>query len=155
MIFAMIAINSAAWFVIQLSIAWVITRMKSHYFSSDGRFLRVRGWEVGIYKRWLHISCWKRYLPDGAPLVGGRSKTLAARRASDLQQLIIETRRAEVAHWLMLVVFPVFALWNPPLWAQIVIGIYATLANMPCIIAQRYNRAKLQKMLLRSNALCA
>ncbi len=35
-----------------------------------------------------------------------------------------------------------FFLWNPA-WAGWVMVLYATLANGPCIITQRYNRVRL------------
>jgi glycosyl-4,4'-diaponeurosporenoate acyltransferase len=41
--------------------------------------------------------------------------------------------------------FPVFFTWNPP-WACWVMVGYAIFANAPCIIAQRYNRLILTKL---------
>jgi hypothetical protein len=39
-----------------------------------------------------------------------------------------------------------FFLWNPP-WAGWVMVVYATFANFPRIIAQRYNRIRLRRCL--------
>jgi glycosyl-4,4'-diaponeurosporenoate acyltransferase len=41
-----------------------------------------------------------------------------------------------------------FGLWNPP-WAVAVMFIYATVANVPCLLVQRYNRARLLDALAR------
>ncbi len=62
-----------------------------------------------------------------------------------LEQFLRETRRAEVAHWLMLLCVPLFFLWNPP-WARLVMVAYALAANLPCILAQRYNRIVLYRV---------
>lgn len=39
---------------------------------------------------------------------------------------------------------PLFFLWNP-WWADLVIVAYAIAANVPCIVAQRYNRVRFQR----------
>jgi glycosyl-4,4'-diaponeurosporenoate acyltransferase len=42
----------------------------------------------------------------------------------------------------------VFFLWNP-WWGDAVIIVYAIGANLPCILAQRYNRLRLRHLLAR------
>ena len=39
-----------------------------------------------------------------------------------------------------------FFLWNP-CWADLVMVAYALAANLPCILAQRYNRSRFQRLL--------
>jgi glycosyl-4,4'-diaponeurosporenoate acyltransferase len=152
MILTLIAVNTLGWLVLQLSIAAAAVRMDSRSFADDNWFYRVRTGEIEFYKRWLHIRRWKNSLPDGAPWVGGsfRKKTLLGRDSAYLAQLLIETRRGEAAHWLMLVSFPIFFLWNPP-WVWTVMALYAAAANLPCIIVQRYNREAAQRLQLRRN----
>ena len=85
-------------------------------------------------------------LPDGAPWLGGFSKKkLNARDPGCLAQFLVETRRAEIAHWCMLACFPIFFLWNPP-WACGVMCAYAVAANLPCIVAQRFNRMAITRL---------
>jgi glycosyl-4,4'-diaponeurosporenoate acyltransferase len=43
---------------------------------------------------------------------------------------------------------PVFALWNPPLAAVLLVG-YGVLVNLPFIIIQRYNRFRILALLER------
>jgi len=149
MIFALIAANTVGWLVVQLGIAAMATRLSDGWFARDGWLLRVRGWERGFYRRWLRIRRWKRWLPDGAPWVGGRfrKKTLEGRDTAYLGRLVVETRRGELAHWWMLACFPVFFLWNPR-WAWWVMGAYALAANVPCVVVQRYNREVAGRLLL-------
>jgi glycosyl-4,4'-diaponeurosporenoate acyltransferase len=78
--------------------------------------------------------------------MGGFAKgRLTDWNAAYVDQFIVETRRAELAHWCMLCCFPIFFLWNPP-WACCVMFIYALLANLPCIVAQRFNRFRLARL---------
>jgi glycosyl-4,4'-diaponeurosporenoate acyltransferase len=66
-----------------------------------------------------------------------------------LETFVIETCRAELTHWLAMVPVPVFFLWNK--WPVGVFMIfYALAANMPCILVQRYNRARLVRVLAKA-----
>ncbi len=66
-----------------------------------------------------------------------------------LDRLVVETRRAEVVHWLVPAPIVVMPAWNPA-WVIGVMAAYAVAANAPCVIVQRYNRARLQSVLARS-----
>jgi glycosyl-4,4'-diaponeurosporenoate acyltransferase len=145
----LIAVNTFGWLVLQLGIAWGVTKMNARHFANDGGAYAVRAWEIGFYRRWLRIRRWKGMLPDGAPWVGGsfRKKHLAGRDTAYLRQFALETRRGEAAHWLSFACFPVFFLWNPH-WAWIVMALYAAAANLPCVVVQRYNREAVRLLLL-------
>ena len=52
----------------------------------------------------------------------------------------------ELAHWAVIALAPLFFLWNPP-WAGWVMVGYALLASAPFIVAQRYNRFRLRRLL--------
>jgi glycosyl-4,4'-diaponeurosporenoate acyltransferase len=151
------AANLIVWPFIQFTISFVALRVPSRAFVRDTWLTAPRSWEHDgrLYRNWLAIRKWKRILPDGAAWLGGFSKkNLAARDSSYLAQFLIETRRAEIAHWCMLACLPLFFLWNPP-WARWVMTAYALAANLPCILAQRYNRlviARLSSSRLHSHA---
>ena len=83
---------------------------------------------------------------------GGVSKrTLAARDPAGLHRFAAETRRAERVHWVLLGCGPLFFLWNPfPLGLAMLA--YALVANLPCIVIQRYNRARLDRIGRRRGA---
>ena len=68
-----------------------------------------------------------------------------------LRRFIRETWRGELCHWLAIGGAPVFLLWNP-WWGDLIIVAYALAANLPCILAQRYNRARFQRLLARLKA---
>jgi glycosyl-4,4'-diaponeurosporenoate acyltransferase len=94
------------------------------------------------------IRVWKRWIPDaGGALPGGVAKASLVRREPEaLQRLVIETRRAELVHWALLPGGCVTALWLPP--AGVLLNVIFALAfNLPCLLLQRYNRARLQRCL--------
>lgn len=142
------SVNLLGWPAIHLSISGIFLRLPSRWFLNDTWLTASRRWERGgrLYRDGLAIRRWKALLPDGAPWLGGfAKKELRSRDLSYLTQFLLETRRAELAHWCMLGCLPVFFLWNP-LWACCVMAVYAFGANLPCIAAQRYNRHVLARV---------
>jgi glycosyl-4,4'-diaponeurosporenoate acyltransferase len=142
------AANLLGWPVIHLAVASVALRLPAHLFAKDSWVTAPRSWEREgrLYRDWLGIRRWKSLLPDGAPWLGGFAKNKI--RSLDpfyVRQFLLETRRAELAHWCMFLCLPLFFLWNPP-WACLVMSVYALAANMPCILAQRYNRIVLNRV---------
>lgn len=129
-------------------------RLPTSRFDHDTWWSRLRGPERGgrLYER-LGIKRWKDRLPEaGALYSGGFSKRdLRAHDRAHLERFVVETRRAEFVHWLVfatVLVFPLFVVWYalPPNL------VYAVVANLPFIAIQRYNRARLQRILARLDA---
>ncbi len=136
------AANILGWPVIQLTVGFAALRLPEHVFARDTWLTAPRSWERDgyVYRDWLAIRKWKFLLPDGGPWLGGLAKRkLLERNPNLLARFLIETRRAEIAHWCMLGCLPIFFIWNPP-WARWVMTAYGLVANLPCIFAQRYNR---------------
>ena len=149
-----IALNLLGWPVIQITLARLFLLLPDARFAQDSWVTRERPFEGGgrLYRQQLFLQHWKELLPDGASWLGGRSKkNVASRNQWELSIFAIETRRAEIAHWCMLLCTPVFYLWNPP-WACIVMTLYGALANLPCIFVQRANRIKVSRILCRCEA---
>lgn len=142
------AANVLGWPAIHLSISGTFLRLPPKRFENDGWLTAPRRWERHgrLYRDRFAIRRWKTLLPDGAPWLGGfAKKELRSRDLMYLSRFILETRRAELAHWCMFCCLPVFFLWNPP-WACCVMTLYALAANLPCIVAQRYNRLVLARV---------
>lgn len=144
----MIALNVISWPLIQLGLAWLFTRLPVSCFTlrhcwsweADGRF----------YERMLRIKRWKDHLPDGSAWIGGgfAKANLASRDRAYLERFHRETWRGELCHWFAIGFTPLFFLWNP-WWADLVMVAYALAANLPCILAQRYNRVRIHRLLSR------
>ena len=111
----------------------------------DGPVLRLRSFEVGghWYETRFYIRAWKARLPEAGRAFGGRSKRhLPPGGAQGLPTFLVECRRAERTHWIILAATPAFALWNPPgLFLAMVV--FAVVANLPCLAVLRYNRARI------------
>ena len=105
------------------------------------------------YARLWGIRRWKAWIPDaGGALPGGIPKASLARRDPQaLQRLLLETRRAEWVHWALWPVWSLTLLWLPPVGVALNL-LFATLFNLPCVLLQRYNRLRLQRLLGRLKA---
>jgi glycosyl-4,4'-diaponeurosporenoate acyltransferase len=150
-----VAANVLGCPVIHLVFAWFFLRLPDRYFASNCWLTRERQLERGgqLYRGRFAVERMKRLLPDGAPWLGGRPKRrLSGRSFTELDIFVIETRRAELAHWSMLFSTPVFYLWNP-WWACALMTAYGAAANIPCILAQRANRIKIARILNRLSAM--
>lgn len=127
-------------------------RLSPARLSRDAGLFRLWGFETGgrVYERWLRIKRWKDRVPDAGNLFrGGVSKRrLPAHDREHLQAFAAETRRAELTHWLILAAAPWFFLWNP-WWLGLAMLGYGVIANIPCVAIQRYNRARLLRMIRR------
>lgn len=138
-----------AWLAIQFGAAKGVTAMDARRFDPAGWLFRARGWErAGEFYERLGVKSWKGRLPDAGPwFAGGFSKAGLASRSPDyLRRFLAETCRGELAHWLAMLPAPFFFLWNRP-WVGGLMVAYALAGNLPCVIAQRYNRRRLERLL--------
>lgn len=96
------------------------------------------------------IRFWKRWIPDaGSALPGGVNKSSLVRRDSQsLRQLVLETSRAELVHWLLLSGGWLTALWLPPLAVGVNV-LFALVFNLPCLLLLRHTRTRVERCLRR------
>ncbi len=142
----LIVVNALAWPSIQIGMGYLSHRMSLETLAWFSRLLRTRRWEQDgtIYQHLFLVKRWKSLLPSGGTVFpGGFSlKQVASSDPAYLHRWVMESYRAEIAHWTALFPVVLFLLWNPPLgWAINVF--YALVVNVPCIIVQRYNRPRL------------
>ena len=147
--FGIVVANSVGCAALQLGLARIFILLPRRWFEQDGFWGRERRGEAYFYRRVLRVTKWKRLLPDGGAWMGSSfRKQQPSRKQSYLREFLVEARRAEAAHWAMIVGTAVMFSWNPP-WACLVLLGYALLANLPCIIVQRHNRFVLLRMVFR------
>ena len=118
-------------------------------FAGDSRLYRLRDFEDhGRFYERLRIKRWKDRLPEaGALFTGGFSKrSVKTLDRSVFERFVVETRRAEWTHWVIMLATPVFLVWNW-WWVELLMIVYALAANLPCLLVQRYNRARLARLL--------
>jgi glycosyl-4,4'-diaponeurosporenoate acyltransferase len=149
-----VVINIAVWLVIHLGVGMSTPRMRPSFFNPQSWLYRQRIWEGGgkTYKSALKVKKWKRLLPDGVGVFKGglKKKHLENADAEYLERYILETCRAEFTHWVILLFALIFFVWND-WWIGLIMVTYGLATNMPCSIAQRYNRVRLQRMHERYN----
>jgi len=107
--------------------------------------------EGQLYAKVFRVNRWKHLLPDGSIKKGEdryEKKHLSDFSEEGLQKFLLESRRAELTHWLALPFFWVFGFFTPPLIVFYML-VYAILVNLPCILVQRYNRPRVKKLLER------
>jgi glycosyl-4,4'-diaponeurosporenoate acyltransferase len=106
--------NLLGWPVIHLLIASAFLRLPQERFRNDTWLTAPRRWERArcLYRDRLRIRRWKAMLPDAAPWLGGFArKNLRSRDPVYLARFLLETRRAELAHWWMLACLHVGLAW--------------------------------------------
>lgn len=147
-----IIIDVAAWAFFHLFISISCFLMPLQYFQQNSSLFKIADWENSgqLWQRLVAVKRWKEFIPDGARLfkLGYEKKTLQGFDNETLKIFAAETKRAELTHWLCILPAPLFFLWNP-VWAGWVMILYALLFNIPFIIVQRYNRARLETILDR------
>lgn len=155
---AILAANIAAWAVAHVGGGFYAHRLPQDRLEADGPVLRLRSLEAGgrCYERHLGIRRWKDRLPEaGAFFPGGASKRhlsmVDSGREAGLEAFRRETRRAERAHWSSLLVLPLFWIWNPPVGVALMV-LYGVAFNAPFVAVQRYNRARVGRVLDRRQA---
>lgn len=145
-----VLLDVLAWLVIHISVSQIIAHPSANVFDPDSWLYRERRWERNgrTYEVFFKTRRWKEILPDGAALFksGFRKKRLQNVDAGYIQTFIRETCRAEITHWVVFSFAVFFFIWNI-WWVGIIMILYALTVNMPCIIAQRYNRIRLTRLL--------
>jgi glycosyl-4,4'-diaponeurosporenoate acyltransferase len=139
--------NVAFWPTWTAVVGWVAQRTPDARFAADDLVTTSHSFERdgAFYRDDLGIHRWKDRLPEAGATFGGFSKrSVATGDLIVMQRLLVETRRAEHAHWGMAAGVALTALWNP-WWAMGINATVAAASNLPCIAVQRYNRLRLRR----------
>lgn len=151
----LIVANILAWLVIHIGCAWIGNRIPLDKFDRLSRLFRTHPFERSgaFYERGLRVKAWKELLPDAADWMQGgfHKKRLKGRDPEYLRDFMRETRRAELVHWIAFWAAGLFYFWNPA-WVVKWMFLYSAIANLPCIIVQRYNRGRFERIMERNHA---
>lgn len=99
-----------------------------------------------FYESILRIRLWKDKIPYGTQILGLGKSPLSSFKRSQQDHFVLETVRAEWTHWITLLMAPLFLFINPISWFW-VHALYAIVSNIPCILIQRYNRLRINKLI--------
>ncbi len=102
-----------------------------------------------VYQR-LAIQKWKDHVPDMSKYVKTMfAKAIASPRDPEYtQKLILETCVAELVHFILILLSPIFLLYMDGVYGYIAMYAYI-LGNLPFILIQRYNRPRLIRLMER------
>jgi len=137
------------WFILQLGAALLCLRIPDKWLSPERYLFRTHNWEKdGRLYRILRVHRWKRLLPDGGAVLksGYRKKKITDYSMENMSKFAIESCRAELTHLLAILPFWVFGFIGPPSIILYML-IYALIVNLPCMIAQRYNRPRVMALI--------
>lgn len=138
------------WPLLQVTAALICTQLPDRFFDYTAWFYQAHSWEQDgvIYEKLFRVRRWKKYLPDGGSLVKGgfEKKKLVSFSKDNLDKYLLESCRAEMIHWLAILPFWLFGFFTPPEVIFYML-LYALAINTPCIIAQRYNRPRIVRIL--------
>jgi glycosyl-4,4'-diaponeurosporenoate acyltransferase len=145
-----IILDIFAWLFFHLTIAKASLRIKDSYLIKNNFMFKIYKFEASglIYEKLFLVNKWKNKLPDGSKVLKeGFSKNKVDKMSLDyFKKFLIEVNRAELSHWLQMLPAPLFFLFNLPIIGYLMI-VYAALFNLPFIIAQRYNRPKIIRII--------
>lgn len=139
-IFLLVIVDSIIWALWSLLIGFSAHKLPDTFFNKH--LFPVSQHTITRLER-CGIKKWKDRVPEaGAMFRGGTSKKyLVSLNQRGLEVLVRESRRAELVHYGIVLITPVFFLFNPPILIVAMV-LYAAIANIPCIAIQRYNRAR-------------
>lgn len=144
-----ILLDIAAWFIFHMVISLGCMKIPDAWYAKTESFYQPFAWEENgeLWQRLFRIKAWKRKLPEGSSIIKSsyNKKHLQGTDKQTFEKFIIETKRAELTHWLLIPPAFVFFIWNP-LWAGLVMVLYACVVNIPFILIQRYNRPRLERV---------
>ncbi len=148
-----VLVYAALWAGWDVGVGLAAGRLPASVFFDDRWLTRIRPWEPrGLTWAWLGVRRWKDRLPEAGAVFGPVSKrALPGRTAAGLEAFAAETRRAEGVHWAALAPLAAMPWWNPG-GLMACMATYAVVANVPCIIVQRYNRGRIESISRRLQA---
>ena len=110
---------------------------KPHPLEKDGK----------IYTKVL-VHKWKDLVPDASKVISKMTKKKIQKNVDEkaLERLIQETCVAEIVHWILILLTPVYCI-GLPIGYGVLLSVLYSLGNYVFIVIQRYNRPRFIKAL--------
>ena len=149
------ALDVVVWLAAGVVVGRYQARKPIEALETPGPLTRLTKWEMAgsPFRHWVRVEAWKDRLPDAGTWFGGLSKKrLPGSDVGGWRRFAAESLRAERTHWAMFAVLPIFVLWNPA-WLFVANVTFAVVANVPCMIIARHNRARVMRLTQRRRRL--
>jgi glycosyl-4,4'-diaponeurosporenoate acyltransferase len=139
------------WVAWSLLIGLIGHRLPLKLLESDSCLTRPRIWgeDRNWYTQVLQIKRWKDRVPESGDFFQGgfRKSSISGGDYTVMSRFLAETRRAEYVHIAIWLFWLVAMLWTPG-WGVLINLFVGTAFNLPCLWVQRYNRLRLQHLLI-------
>lgn len=140
------------WPIIMVGSSYLFYKIPRSFFDPNFFIFKTRALEKNgeLYENIFLIKAWKHLLPDGSALFkdGFKKKKLQTFSLKYLEQFVYESCRAEASHIPPIFFSFIFALYNKPS-IVLIMFLFGLITNLPCILAQRYNRIRIINILKR------
>lgn len=128
------------------------TRINYKYLEKDNIYFKSWNFEQEgrLWQQLVKVQYWKHRLPDGQninPNIVSKTTFDISNNMYEIRQFILETRRAELVH--LLSIIPIIVFFKSSKSVKIINLFYVIIANVPCMVVQRYNRPKLIRIYLK------
>lgn len=136
--------------LVGLIVGFVFALIPQSFFNKNFRKFRLLEFEQDgkFYSKYFKINVWKDKLPQFSELTkfGFNKASLNTVSSEYLKTFYVETMRAELSHWFLILVTPVYLFFSEKILLPLVIfgNIFG---NLPFIMIQRYNRGRILKLL--------
>lgn len=126
-------------------ISYIANRIPYRHLEKMRKHLQVGKAEVRFYEKVCRIRKWKDHIPSAGPF---DKRKLENNSIDYFSLFILETVRAEIAHALCIIA-AMSILVSSPLPMSHTMALFFLMINIPCIMIQRYNRPRLERILIR------
>lgn len=145
----LVVIDSAIWLIWSFIVGYLVTKIPLRTLDKKIVISTNAATAKKLDAFWK-IRVWKDWVPElGSFFKDGTTKrNLQSLNHEGLVAFRRETCRAELAHYLFMVILPVFFFFNPS-YLILAMVVYAVVANIPFILIQRYNRSRIDAIFAR------
>lgn len=144
----LIILHSLFWFLVQMFIARSGTYIPLKFFKKYAYLFQPFHWEQNgqLWDKKFKVSKWKSFIPEGKQLNKEiYDKSQLTINIEETHRLLLEMRRAELVHWISIV--PVLIFIKAPRYIKYANVAYVMLSHFPVIVAQRYNRPRIERFI--------
>lgn len=149
-----IFLDIVLWFVFHMGFAKIANMIPDRFFEKPiPEVFKQKPIQQFFLKKIFYVHKWKKFSPDGGAWFkeGFSKRYLKEKNLSYYEKFLIETRRAELTHYLQMLPAPIFFLFNP-LWVGWNMIAYAIIFNIPFIMIQKYNQPRLIKLIIKTRS---
>lgn len=143
-------INLIIFVLFTAEVSYLSNKIPDKVYSYKRWIFRERKWEKGgeVYHRILKVKHWKNRLPELGDFLKSvfPKKHIKEYSQKYLQIYLIESCKAELTHWCIILSSWLFLLWCD-LKISAIIGLVAAVLNLPYVAIQRYNRPRIVKLI--------